>query len=486
MRRIMRNARGYYRVSAVWVCSLLVLGGCASHASTMYGVREALLNNDLDEARARLADAGRGTDDLLFALEDGLLLHYAGDPELSNVRFEFAEIKVDDLYTKSISRAAFSLITSDLVLRFEPRGVENFLVNYYQGLNYLRMWEPEEAWVEWRRLAAKLRFSGDQGDALYLDPPFFNHMVGLGLEWDDPSNAYVSLRLAEAGYLERGLEVPPDLIEDLVRLATALGFADHLDVYRNRYGDAAVWPADPDHGWDQDDRSEAGPWGEIVLLVEEGLVAPIEELKIYLPITEQRSESLVESGRNAQLNIAESLAREYADGRYKGVKKSDARRREIAYILPMSFPIYGMGEPAFSRLVAFAETDTVMARVALRVTDMQQMAFEDRLLGIYAKTIARALIKYLAAAKLEEEAEEEGGETAGDVVGILANIVNVATERADTRAWLGLPHRIWMTRLRVPPGDHDVQLLIDGHEVITLGPIDVRPGERRLVNYRIF
>ena len=480
----MSNARGYCRVSAVWVCSLLALGGCASHANTMRGVREALQNNDLDEARARLADAGRGTDDLLFALEDGLLLHYAGDPELSNVRFEFAGPKIEDLYTRSISRSAFSLITSDLVLRFEPRGVENLLVNYYQGLNYLRMWEPEEAWVEWRRLASKLQFSRDQGDALYLDPPFFNHMVGLGLEWDDPSNAYVSLRLAEARYLERGLDPPRDLIEDLIRLATSLGFADHLDVYRNRYGNAAVWPTN--RGRDLDGESGAGPWGEIVLLVEEGLVAPIDELQIYLPITEQRSESLVEGGRNSQLNIAESLAREYADGRYKGVKKSESKRREIAYVLPMSFPIYGMGEPAFSRLVAFAETDTVAARVALRISDLQQMAFEDCLLGIYAKTIARALIKYFAAAKLEEKAEEEGGETAGDVVGILANIVNVATERADTRAWLGLPHRIWMTRLRVPPGDHDVQLLLDGHQVITLGPIDVRPGERRLVNYRIF
>ncbi len=486
MRRIMSFAGRFRRVSAVWVCGLLALEGCASHASTMSGVREALQKNDLDEARARLADAGRGTDDLLFALEDGLLLHYAGDPELSNVRFEFAELKVDDLYTKSITRSAFSLVTSDLVLRFEPRGVESFLVNYYQGLNYLRMWEPEESWVEWRRLAAKLQFSRDQGDALYLDPPFFNHMVGLGLEWDDPSNAYVSMRLAEAGYLKRGLDTPPDLVNDLVRLATALGFADHLDVYRDRYGDVADWRSDRADGRERRDQAEEGHWGEIVLLVEEGLVAPIEELQVYLPITEERERNLFEGGRRAQLRIAESLGREYADGRYRGVKKSHAKRREVAYVLPLSFPVYGVGEPAFSRLVAFAETDTVTARVALRVTDLQQMAFEDRLLGIYVKTIARALIKYVAAAKLEEKAEEEGGETAGDVVGILANIVNVATERADTRAWLGLPHRIWLSRLRVPPGDHEVRLLLDGHEVITLGPIDVRPGERRLVNYRVF
>jgi hypothetical protein len=95
------------------LCGLLAVVGCAGHATTMEDVRAALLKNDLEGARARLAEAGRGTDDLLFALEDGLLLHVAGDPSLSNSRFEFAELRIDDLYTKSISRTALSLIASD-------------------------------------------------------------------------------------------------------------------------------------------------------------------------------------------------------------------------------------------------------------------------------------------------------------------------------------------------------------------------------------
>lgn len=455
--------------------SVLALAGCASHAGTMSGVRDALLNNDLDEARARLAEAGRGTDDLLFALEDGLLLHYAGDPELSNLRFEFVEFRVDELYTKSISRAGLSLITSDLVLRFEPRGIDNFLVNYYRALNYLELWEPGEAWVEWRKLALKLQFSRDQGTAPYLDPPFFNQLVGLGLEWDDPGSGYVSLRLAEAGYLEQGMAPPPDLVLDLMRLAAALGFADHLDVYRDRYGSQAVGSLSV--------QPEPFPPGEIVLLVEEGLVAPIDEVSIYIPITEERA---AESDRGARVDLAESLAHEYETGRYQGVTRSYAGKRGIAYILPMSFPVFGLGEVAFDRLAAVVGSDTVAARVVLHVSDLQEMAFEDRRLGIYVKTIARALIKYAAAAKLEEEAEEEGGETAGDIVGILANVVNVATERADTRAWLGLPTRIWMTRLRVRPGQHEIRLLIDGREAETLGPVDVRPGERRFITHRIF
>jgi hypothetical protein len=43
-----------------------------------------------------------------------------------------------------------------------------------------------------------------------------------------------------------------------------------------------------------------------------------------------------------------------------------------------------------------------------------------------------------------------------------------------------------MVRLRVPPGDHDIHLHVDGEEAVILGPIDVRPRERRVINYRVF
>lgn len=462
--------------SALLVGGLFVLVGCAGHAGTMHDVRSALLRDDLEEARAILADAGRGTDDLLFALEDGLLLHVAGDPELSNSRFEFAERRVDELYTKSITRAVLSLVTSDLILKFEPRGIENFLVNYYRGLNYLQLDESQEALVEWRKLASKLQFSRVQGDAPYLDPPFFNYLAGLGLELDDPNDAYISLRLAEAGYHEQGGRPPDDLIEDLMRLAANLGFGDHLELYRNRYGDrlgAADGEGDSD-------------WGEVVVLLEDGLVAPIAEVNAYVPIIEERAVVALGDNRDLQLGLAEKLAHEYWEGDYDGVTERHAKRKEVAYVLPLSFPVYGRGEAAFQRLAAVIAADTAEAEPLLRVSDLQHAAFEDRLLSIFAKTIARAIVKYAAAAKLREEAEEEGGEAAGEVVGFLANVANVATERADTRAWLGLPHRIWISRLKVPTGHHELRIIIDGREEISLGPLDVKAGERIFLSYRVF
>lgn len=471
--------------AALVVAGPLWLAGCAGHAGTMQDVRAALLRNDLEEARAILADAGRGTDDLLFALEDGLLLHYAGDPELSNSRFEFAEQRVDDLYTKSITRAVVSLVTSDLILKFEPRGIENFLVNYYRALNYLELDEPEAAWVEWRKLATKLQFSREQGDAVYRAPPFFDYLCGLGLESDDPNDAYISLRLAEAGYYRQGIAPPGQLLGDLMRLAHSLGFADHIDVYRSRYGDEAQWPSGPDDAGASFTGGRA-EWGEIVVLVEDGLVAPIFELDAYIPITRERSKVARGDDRDLQLDLAQALAWEYRRGDYVGVTESYVGEREISYVLPMSFPVYGEGDPAFHSLAAVAGGNTAVAQPILGISALQRQVFEDHLLGTFAKTIARAMVKYALAAALKEEAEEEGGEAAGEVVGFLANVVNVATERADTRAWLGLPDRIWMARLRVPAGRHEVRILIDGGEEIPVGTLDVRGGERRFLGYRVF
>jgi hypothetical protein len=452
----------------------------------MRDVREALVRDDLETARARLADAGRGTDDLLFALEDGLLLHYAGDPELSNSRFQFVEQRVDDLYTRSITRTAFSLVTSDLILKFEPRGIENFLINYYGALNYLELGEVGEAWVEWRKLNTKLQFSREQGNAPYLDPPFFDQLAGLGLEADDPNAAYVSMRLAEDTYREWGISPPTDVIDDLFRLGTELGMADHLDIYRSRYGDSEVGRPGNGHDGEVPGSGTGTSSAEIIVLVEDGLVAPIEEAQVYIPITEERATGYYEGGRPERLDLAFFLAQEYAEGRYAGVGRGDAKRREVAYVLPLAFPVFGVGEPAFHGLEMEVGGATVSGRVALEVSELQRQAFEDRLLGIYAKTIVRALVKSAAAAKLREEAEEEGGDTAGEIVGFLANAVNVATERADTRAWLGLPDRIWMARVTVRPGVHDVRLRLDGLGEIVIESISVGPGERRLVGYRVF
>lgn len=482
------------RGAAPLVLAAVLAAGCAGHASTMHDVRAALAHGEVEEARARLADAGRGTDDLLFALEDGLLLHYAGYPELSNARLAFAEARVDELYTKSISRAMLSLVSSDLILRFEPTGIDPFLIHHYRALNYLELGDPEAAEVEWRRLAFELQYAGDQGDAPYLDPPFFEYVAGLGLEAADPDAAYVAFRRAEAGYRRVGSRPPPELVADLMGLAQRLGHPDHLDEYRRRYAGAASGgriPGGINGPGEPGVEAGSGPAdvGEIVVLVEDGFVAPLEEVRAYIPILVEQVDGL-RADEGARLEIARGLADGYAAGRYDRVKRRHARRARIAYVLPVAFPTFGRGRAAFDALTVRADASAVSGygpgRPLLPVSDLQGEAFRDRLPGIHVKTIARALTKYVVTRKLADEAEKKEGEGAGEAVETIGNVVNIVTERADTRAWLGLPHRIWLARITVPPGDYTLTAELDGGEELELEIVSLNAGERRFVTARIF
>ena len=58
------------------------------------------------------------------------------------------------------------------------------------------------------------------------------------------------------------------------------------------------------------------------------------------------------------------------------------------------------------------------------------------------KTVARALAK---------DAAREGAKDADEGLGWLVNIVNVATEQADTRGWILLPGQFHMLKATAQP-----------------------------------
>ncbi len=115
---------------------------------------EALDLTDPDDAD----DIG---DDLLRLMQRGLLLHYAGRYEESNEVLQQAEVMIDERYTKSVSRALLSMVTSDRALAWVPGDTERMMVNYYGALNYLALGDLDEASVEARRLSRLLELGED-------------------------------------------------------------------------------------------------------------------------------------------------------------------------------------------------------------------------------------------------------------------------------------------------------------------------------------
>ena len=110
------------------------------------------------------------------------------------------------------------------------------------------------------------------------------------------------------------------------------------------------------------------------------------------------------------------------------------------------------------------------------------VTFESEYGTIMAKTIARGITKYLITAEVGKQSE---------VAGVVANIFGAATERADTRSWLTLPESIYLVRLSLPPGNHDLNVeLVDDQRGVTanrtIEGVEIQAGDWTFVSRRAF
>ena len=101
-------------------------------------------------------------DRVLYWLDLGLLYHYQGDFVNSNLMLENAEFAIEDLYTKSISKGAGSLLLNDNALDYSGEDYEDIYLNVFKCLNYIALNKQDEAFVEVRRINEKLTLLEDK------------------------------------------------------------------------------------------------------------------------------------------------------------------------------------------------------------------------------------------------------------------------------------------------------------------------------------
>lgn len=129
----------------------LLVSGCATHLQSLSAVRDSLHSGDVPRAVAEFDKKKAKKGDLLWLLEKAHLSHLDGRWAESNRYFQAAEIKADELYTKSVSKGALSLLSSDKVLPYSSPLFEMSLIPYYRMLNYRRLGETDSALVEARK-----------------------------------------------------------------------------------------------------------------------------------------------------------------------------------------------------------------------------------------------------------------------------------------------------------------------------------------------
>ncbi len=94
-------------------------------------------------------------DRVLYWIDLGLLNHYANNDSLAIENLQLADFAIEELYTKSVSKAAVSMLLNDNALDYSGEDYENIYINVFKSLAYYREGLSESSLVEIRRLIEK-------------------------------------------------------------------------------------------------------------------------------------------------------------------------------------------------------------------------------------------------------------------------------------------------------------------------------------------
>ena len=443
------------------------------------GFRRALVTGGYGRAFARAgsAKAGAPDDALLRALYRGLTGFYAGEFEGTAAAFAAADALAERRLTKSLSRTAASVVTSDGVLPYMPTRTEGLFLRYYAMHAYLRAGKLDDAVVEARRLGRQLEdvssslapgerplhatmrdaagaifeAANERNDALVS---YRNAALLRGVDRRDVDT--ISLHEPGADSATLIVFVESGFVAHRVDRGLTIGLGGDRDSVRDTAvggpstGDSIVPTADATETLAARALRllDAMPGGGV--FTEDAIGWPLERSGGYRV--------------NRPMRIAEH-ARSFVRVAWPALSRAASPVGAVTLELDRS-----TGEPMQRLLDTGADVSNALAEDFRR----------DRA-GVLARSIARAVAKGAVAEALREKH--------GDWAGTLASFAGSALERADTRSWHLLPGSLSIVRLTLPAGTHASRLKVgtDAEAMtITLPATVLGPAETRVVSTRIW
>ncbi len=144
---------------------LFLLVGCAT--SPYQGIDKKLRERSFQSIEDDLVKAKedkyfKSRDKVLYYLDTGFTSYYLKEYQASIKNLSQAEYFIEDLYTKSVSRAISSWLVNDTVLEYEGEDYEDLYTNIVKSLAFIQQKNFESATVEIRRITNKLNLLEDK------------------------------------------------------------------------------------------------------------------------------------------------------------------------------------------------------------------------------------------------------------------------------------------------------------------------------------
>jgi hypothetical protein len=401
------------RKNLLVVAITLFLGGCAAYVldSAQIDLRNSFAAGDFVgtvELVNNFQSTGvyEGKDAVLMNLEMGSANHFAGNYRESNQYFESAEYEIEDLYTKSITRAIKSFLVNDNILAYDGEDYEDVYLNAFKTLNYIHLGNLEAALVESRRMSYKLS--------------------QLNFKYND--------------------------------IVSALAEADTSNVDQDKWktGETNI------------QNSAMGHYLSTILYAKTGKVddSRISYNKLISSYSDQPSSARYNTPSPRELqtlmnpNSYNVLIKAFT-GRSPSKSQNDIRLyfEEIDTYLKYSLPELELYDTSVAsiRVTVNGEQHSEELKTIEHLDLVAREVYKVKEPIIYARTIVRASLKAAATNAASKEIEEEN-ELLGQAFNFLGKVAQEATEKADLRSWQTMPGKSHGTVLKLPNGTHTIEI----------------------------
>jgi hypothetical protein len=373
-------------------------------------------------------------DRLLYYLDAGLSNHYANNYIPSNEKLSEAERAAEDLFTKSVSRGAASFLLNDNVLEYSGEDYEVLYANLIMALNYLSLDKFDEAFVEIRRANEKLQLLEQKyaGAAdLYSqktddDTTDVNSKIDYDIEKvkfnNDAFARYLSMHMyaADGNYDDARIDY------DMLKSA----FKTQPHIYDFSLPNVSYKPQSKDNA--------------IISCVALTGLSP-EKRALALRIRTDKQLQLV------QVLYTSEAKKDVEYGHIMFPVKSDYYFKfSLPEIVPRYSDINRIKIKANNEIVGELKLIEDISKVAIETFKAKQSL-------VYFRSIARAIVKGLAAQKLKANLDQKtGGGLGGWLAKAAVDVGTDAIENADLRCARLLPGKIYVGDFEIAPGNYNI------------------------------
>ncbi|MFW6129870.1 MAG: hypothetical protein ACOC56_01725 [Atribacterota bacterium] len=367
-------------------------------------------------------------DRVLYYLDKGAVLHYQGDYMNSNDCLEQADITMEELFTKSISRAASSILLNDNVLNYCGEIHDNIYVNLFKTLNYLKLYKFDDAYVEIKRVNDKLRVLNDKyGEFVKEMNKSINAKIKFKKKalkfYNDALAHYLSYLIFRTEGEYENSRISYEKIKSAFRSQPRVynfPMPSHLEVRPNFKG-------------------------TFLNVIAFTGTAPLK-CPIGGQITTYKNYIHVSNLSYVKKNVVM---------KFPGIREG--------YHFKFAFPEICFEDSIVKRIEVYVNNSKVGELELLEDVGKVAIAtFQTNKYLVYLKTIIRTIIKGVGSAKVKHELRKEAGLKDTSLLSRLINvgvdIIVDATENPDLRCWRTLPQKFYIGEFALNPGYYNIHI----------------------------